>query len=406
VREAVDPEERHSGSVVPSQPVKETHITPSAVEGKRVHIGRRYENVTGHRRIDPRESFASGSRGVSMETRRALLVDAFTDEPLAGNVAGVVPDAAGLSEDRMAQIAAELGASETAFLVGPGDGDQGGDGGDGDGKGGGGDGDGRDTDGNESIGTDAADERVRYFTPTTEVDLCGHATIASYGALYADGAIDAGARTLRTNVGDLAVRISGEGTVWMRQNPPTVDVVDADTLDAERLGDALGVDPAALADIGADLPVAVASTGLPWLVVPVNFLQRLGEADPDSAAIERISDEFDVAGVYAFTFDTLEAESTVHGRAFAPALGVQEDPVTGTASGAVAGYLSAVEAFDGEFPEELRFEQGHFIDRPGHVRARVDGDEVRVGGTAAISAEVDLRLPAEDADTSDEIIEA
>ncbi|WP_049982526.1 PhzF family phenazine biosynthesis protein [Halorubrum sp. BV1] len=328
-----------------------------------------------------------------METRRALLVDAFTDEPLTGNVAGVVPDASGLSDGRMAQIAAELGASETAFLVGSGD---------------------RRSDDNErngdesgeSDGSDTADEQVRYFTPATEVDLCGHATIASYGALYADGAVDAGERTLRTNVGDLAVRIGDDGTVWMRQKPPTVDVVGTETLDAERLGGALGVDPAALADIGADLPVAVASTGLPWLVVPVNFLQRLGEADPDSSAIKRISDEFDVAGVYAFTFDTLEAESTVHGRAFAPALGIEEDSVTGTASGAVAGYLRAVEAFDGDFPEELRFEQGHFLDRPGHVRARVDGDEVRVGGAATIAAEVELRLPAGDADSSDEILEA
>ncbi|WP_256403503.1 PhzF family phenazine biosynthesis protein [Halorubrum salinum] len=325
-----------------------------------------------------------------METRRALLVDAFTDEPLEGNVAGVVPGAAGMSDDRMARIAAELGASETAFLVGSGDR--------------GGDENGRKDD--DSDATDTANERVRYFTPTTEVDLCGHATIASYGALYADGAIDAGERTLRTNVGDLEIRIDDDGTVWMGQDSPTVDVVGAEALGADRLGDALGVDPAALADIGADLPVAVASTGLPWLVVPVNFLQRLGEADPDSAAIERISEEFDVAGVYAFTFDTLEAESTVHGRAFAPALGVEEDPVTGTASGAVAGYLRAAEAFDGEFPEELRFEQGHFLDRPGHVRARVDGDEVRVGGTAVTAAEVDLRLPADDGDGSDEILEA
>ncbi|MFD1571522.1 PhzF family phenazine biosynthesis protein [Halorubrum laminariae] len=328
-----------------------------------------------------------------METRRALLVDAFTEEPLTGNVAGIVPDAAGLSDDRMAQIAAELGASETAFLTPAtrdGDNDP-------------------EADGKAETADDPETdgERIRYFTPSTEVDLCGHATIASYAALYADGGIAAGERTLRTNVGDLSVRMDDDGTVWMRQNPPVVDIVDADRLGAKRLGEALGVDPAALTDIGADLPVAVASTGLPWLVVPVNFLQRLGEADPDAAAIESLSDEFDVAGVYAFTFDTLEAESTVHGRAFAPALGIDEDPVTGTASGAVAGYLRAVEVFDGEFPEELRFEQGHFLDRPGRVRVHLDGDEVSVGGTAAVSAEVDLRLPADDENDSDDgIIEA
>ncbi|GAA0554000.1 PhzF family phenazine biosynthesis protein [Halorubrum ejinorense] len=303
-----------------------------------------------------------------METRRALLVDAFAAEPLAGNVAGVVPDAEGLTDDQMGAIAAELGASETAFLTG-GDGD--------------------------------AADRIRYFSPTTEVDLCGHATIATYGALFAEGGVDGGERTLRTNVGDLSVAVDDDGTVWMRQQAPSVETVE---VDADRLGSALGIDPAALRDVGADLPVAVASTGLPFLVVPVNFLERLGEADPDDDAIERLSEEFDVAGVYAFTFDTLEGDSTLHGRAFVPALGVSEDPVTGTASGAVAGYLHRVDAFDGDVPAELRFEQGHFLDRPGIVRVDVESDGVRVGGRATVSLDGELRVPADEGD--DGIIEA
>lgn len=337
-----------------------------------------------------------------METRRATLVDAFTTEPLAGNVAGVVPNADGLAADQMQRLATELGASETAFrFTAAGE---------------------TDTDAAASTPTD----RLRYFTPTTEVDLCGHATIATYASLYADGDIDAGERTLRTNVGDLTVTVDDDGTVWMRQQPPTVSllpdatddtgstdadgsgVTDPDTreIDAERLGAALGIDPAALRDVGADLPIAVASTGLPWLVVPVNFLERLGEATPDTAALTAISEAYDVAGVYAFTFDTLEAESTLHGRAFAPAVGITEDPVTGTASGAMGGYLQAVEAFDGEFPDELRFEQGHFCDRPGYVRVRIgDTDEggVTIGGEGIVSLDGTIRLPAPD---DDEIIEA
>jgi len=302
-----------------------------------------------------------------METRRALLVDAFAAEPLAGNAAGVVPDAAGLSEGQMRAVAAELGASETAFLT-PGDGD--------------------------------ADDRLRYFSPATEVDLCGHATIATYGALFAEGAIDGGERTLNTNVGDLAVAVDDDGTVWMRQQAPTVEVVD---VDAGRLGAALGIDPAALRDVGADLPAAVASTGLPFLVVPVNFFERLGEADPDDEAIERLSAEFDAAGVYAFTFDALEGDSTLHGRAFVPSLGISEDPVTGTASGAVGGYLRHVDAFDGDEPDEMAFEQGHFLDRPGHVRVRVEEDGVRVGGRTTVALDGEVRVPNEE---SDGILEA
>jgi len=308
-----------------------------------------------------------------METRRALLVDAFAAEPLAGNAAGVLLDAEGLTDDQLAAVAAELGASETAFRT------------DGDGT----------TDAGETV-----DDRLRYFSPTTEVDLCGHATVATYGALFAEGAIGGGERTLRTNVGDFTVAVDDDGTVWMRQRAPTVEVVD---IDLDRLGAALGIDPAALRDVGADVPVAVASTGLPFLVVPVNFLERLGEADPDDGAVERLSEEFDVAGVYAFTFDALDGDSTLHGRAFVPSLGISEDPVTGTASGAVGGYLRHVDAFDGDEPDELRFEQGHFLDRPGYVRVRVEADGVRVGGRTAVALDGKVRIPDEE---DDEIIEA
>ena len=321
-----------------------------------------------------------------METRRALLVDAFAAEPLAGNVAGVVPDAEGLSADQMSAVAAELGASETAFLT---DADAAG-------------GDAPTADAltaDDAAADGAADDRLRYFSPTTEVDLCGHATIATYGALSAEGAIGGGERTVRTNVGDVAVAVD-DGTVWMRQRAPSVEVVD---VDLGRVADALGVDPAALRDVGADLPVAVASTGLPFLVVPVNFLERLGEADPDDAAVEALSEEFDVAGVYAFTFDALDADSTLHGRAFVPSLGIPEDPVTGTASGAVGGYLRHVDAFEGDEPDELRFEQGHFLDRPGHVRVRVESEGVRVGGRATVALDGEIRIPD---DEDDEIIEA
>jgi len=292
------------------------------------------------------------------DTRRTLLVDAFTDEPLTGNAAGVVPDAEGLSTAQMRAVARELSVSETAFLLPSGE----------------------------------ADRRVRYFTPTQEVDLCGHATVASHAHLFADGAIDAGSHSLETNVGVLDVEVGEGGTVWMTQNPPEVEPVD---LDYGRVGEALGIDPDALRDVGADLPPAYASTGLPFLVVPVNFLERLGDAEPEMAAVERLADDHGAAGVYAFTFDAVEADSTLHARMFAPGAGVPEDPVTGTASGAAGAYLHAVEAFD-DPPAEMRFEQGHFLDRPGTVSVRVDGDAVGVGGDAATALEGELAVPPAD----------
>jgi trans-2,3-dihydro-3-hydroxyanthranilate isomerase len=299
-----------------------------------------------------------------MDTRRALLVDAFTSEPLSGNAAGVVPDAEGLDGEQMQAMANELGASETAFL----------------------------------LPSDDADRKVRYFTPTQEVDLCGHATIASHGFLAEEGELGDEA-TLETNVGVLDIDIE-DGTVWMTQDTSDVERVD---LDYQRVADALGADPATLEDIGADLPLATATTGLPFLVVPVNFLEGVSNLDPDMSAVAELTDELGVTGVYAFTFDALDADSTLHGRMFAPAAGVDEDPVTGTASGAVGAYLREVRAFDGELPEEMTFEQGHFIDRPGTVRVRARADPVSVGGRAVTALDGSVVVPEFEAD---DIIEA
>ncbi|WP_435069233.1 PhzF family phenazine biosynthesis protein [Haloplanus sp. C73] len=300
-----------------------------------------------------------------METRRTLLIDAFADEPLAGNAAGIVPDATGLDAEQMLAIARELGASETAFLT----------------------------------DADDADRRVRYFTPKQEVDLCGHATIASLVHLHDEGALDAGEGRLRTNAGVLDVEVTDGGVAWMATDTPSVEVVD---VDYERVGSALGIDPAAMQDVGADLPAAVASVGLPFLVVPVNFLERLGEADPDMGAVAALADDYDATGVYAFTFDALDAASTLHARMWAPGAGVPEDPVTGTASGACGAYLHAVDAFD-DPPQSMRFEQGHFVDRPGLVRVEVDGDAVRVGGRAVTALDGSLVVPPAD---EDDILEA
>ncbi|MEM4780965.1 MAG: PhzF family phenazine biosynthesis protein [Halalkalicoccus sp.] len=297
-----------------------------------------------------------------METRTVpvAVVDAFTDEPLAGNAAGIVPDAEGLNDDQRQAIARELAVSETAFL-------------------------------SDSA---RADRRIRYFTPTTEVDLCGHATVASFAHLFEHGEIEAGTYSLETNVGVLDVEVRPNGTVRMEQDEPRIERVD---LAYETVAGALGIDPASLADVGADLPLAVASTGFPVLVVPVNFLERLGDADPDDRAVTELCEEVGAMGVYAFTFDTIASESTLHGRTFAPRAGISEDPVTGTASGATGAYLREFEAFGGEFPEEMVFEQGHFVERPGEVRVQVGGT-VRVGGRAVEALSGTLSVPERDGD--------
>src|SRR6056297_1630645 len=129
-----------------------------------------------------------------MQTRSMALVDAFTTDPLSGNAAGVVPDADGLSTEQCQAIARELAVSETAFL---------------------------------SPSTDA-DRQIRYFTPTQEVDLCGHATIAAHAVLHDEGQLSAGSHSLATAVGVLDIEIDEDGTVWMQQETPTVEQQEID----------------------------------------------------------------------------------------------------------------------------------------------------------------------------------
>lgn len=290
------------------------------------------------------------------ETRRVQLVDAFTEEPMTGNPAGVLTDATGLTDDQMAAVANELGASETAFVR----------------------------------RSEDADRRLRYFSPESEVDLCGHATVAAMSALYDRAQITADSYTVETNVGVLDVEVEPDGTVWFTQSEPEIRPVD---LDIGRVADALGLDEPALTEVGADLPLSYASTGLPFLMVPVSYFEQLSAVDPDPDAIAKLCESVDAQGLYAFTFDTLDSASTLHGRAFVPRLGIPEDPVTGTASGAVCAYLRHHGALDQ--PDPLVCEQGHFLDRPGRVLVRT-GHPPEAG-----SAESDSDGSDDDADESD-----
>ena len=124
------------------------------------------------------------------------------------------------------------------------------------------------------------------------------------------------------------------------------------------------------------------------VVTGVDLRRERGEREVE--ALDELASEHDAAGVYAFTFDALGADSTLHARCFVPGAGVPEDPVTGTASGACGAYLRHVGAFD-DLPDEMTFEQGHFVDQPGLVSVRV-GDEVRVGGRAVTTLDGSMAI--------------
>ncbi len=273
----------------------------------------------------------------STRGRSIWRVNAFTDRPFAGNPAGVVPQATGLDETQMLAIAAELNdVSETVYIFPPTSPD--------------------------------ADLRLRFFTTTTEVDLCGHATMAAMFTLAWSGQVGAstGSKGLRaeTAVGTLALGLEYvDGQLqWasMEQLAPE----HATAPGAAGAADVLGLPAEALA---RDLPVACASTGLWACFVPLASVEWLSRISIRPERIQSLwPDNDELSGVYAFA---LRDDGATQGRFFSPPrYGIFEDPVTGTACGALAAYLIEQGRLDQS--AELIAWQGVEMGRPGQVRVR------------------------------------
>lgn len=292
-------------------------------------------------------------------------LDAFTDRPFAGNPAAVVSQADGLTAEQMQAIAREMNLSETVFVQQATDPD--------------------------------ADLQIRWFTPTTEVDLCGHATIACFHALARGGLHglgDPGDHQLQvqTRSGTLPVRVEhgNDGTmVWFGLPRPQVRSC---RLDHESLAELLGVQPQAF---DPHLPLAEFYS---YAVIPIRNLATLQELRPDPHGLDRLARESGVWGFAPMTLDTVDPDSAMHIRFFAPSEGVPEDPVTGSAHGPMGVYLwrqGILQAEDGVV--RCVGEQGDGMGRAGRVsvRIRLDGEEVErveIGGKAVLVLEGNLEL--------------
>lgn len=269
--------------------------------------------------------------------REIWRVNAFTDRPFAGNPAGVVTDGEGLSGIQMQSIASELNdISETVFIL--------------------------------PANTSDADLKLRFFTSTTEVDLCGHATTAALFTLAWAGRISGQdeTRTIRaeTRVGvlELNLQFADGKLIWatMEQLAPEL----APAPGAARAAEVLGLSPGQLA---RDLEIGCCSTGIWVCYVPVADLLALAAIDIQPDLIPVLwPDNNELCGVYAFAF---RDGQTTQGRFFSPPqYGIFEDPVTGTASGGLGAFL--MDRGRIEPGTELTAHQGVEMGRPGWVRVR------------------------------------
>lgn len=233
-------------------------------------------------------------------------IDSFTKEKFKGNPAGVVVNADGLNEQQMQMIARELNNSETAFLFSP---------------------------------IDAScDGIIRYFTPTKEVPICGHATIAAMYAKALEEDLESCIFNIKTQVGILPfeiIRTEEDYQVVMTQGIFSLsDTLRADV--SNRIINALGLD---IEDLEKECPIQIASTGHSKVMVGINSREKLNQLTPNFNELAQLSKEIQCNGYFVFTFDSDNKDILTYGRMFAPAIGINEDPVTGNANGPLGGYL-------------------------------------------------------------------
>jgi PhzF family phenazine biosynthesis protein len=278
-------------------------------------------------------------------------IDAFADSPFGGNPAGVVTEAENLRDELKQKIAREMNLSETAFIS----------------------------------KSDKADFKVQFFTPAAEVDLCGHATIASFHALHEEGRLDQSKRVFyqETKAGVLPVElcsINGDQVYMMTQAVPRFEDLG---IGKDEIAAIFGVE---MDDI-MDLPILKVSTGIWWLVFGVKKLEKLMKMSPNMMAIKDFSRKHKLVGIIPFSMETMDPGCHYHIRAFAPYVGVDEDPVCGTCNGCVTSYIALQGLVPFKTEVDLVGEEGSEVKRPGKIYVHVEKKDgqvsvIKVGGTA------------------------
>lgn len=290
-------------------------------------------------------------------------IDSFTKEKFKGNPAGVVLYADNLNATQMQLIARELNNSETAFVSKSKD--------------------------NES------DYSVRYFTPTTEVPICGHATIAALYAKAQEDSLESCTIRIHTQVGILPIdieKIADDYRITMTQGAFSLSpILD----DAKSIIAALGLTDV---DLDGKCPIQIASTGHSKVMIGINSRQTLNDLQPDLSALAKLSAQIQCNGYFIFTFDTDDTEVLTYGRMFGPAIGIDEDPVTGNANGPLGGYLvqNNIVSHDNNY-FAFTAKQGEKINRLGSMKVQAtikDGipTVIRITGDAVTIFRTTLEL--------------
>jgi trans-2,3-dihydro-3-hydroxyanthranilate isomerase len=347
-----------------------------------------------------------------MPTYRFIQLDVFTREPFAGNPLAVFPEAEGLTDEEMMKIAREMNLSETVFVSKPNqeqsaDSNQ------------------QSVEPNEamdkshdvsrSAGSPAGNEsppdsskpevlrRLRIFTPAREIPFAGHPVVGTWSVLAREGVVPLpeggnGWTRIHHEVGigvlpvDIEFKDGAPLQVVMTQGKFEILGEIDDWQEQAEIARALG---RAREDLDETLPLQIITTGLSCLAIPIRSLADLSRCRVNAGLLAEIYTRLGATGCHVFTRETIEiGDSRAHARFFAPADNIPEDPATGSACGALGGYLVHHGASGAEAREErykFVIEQGDFIHRPSRINLEVKGkpgavEEVRVGGPSVVVA--------------------
>jgi PhzF family phenazine biosynthesis protein len=270
-------------------------------------------------------------------------IDAFTNKPFSGNPAGVTFDD-GLTSEEMQLIAKEMNLAETAFI----------------GK------------------SDKADYHLRWFTPAVEVELCGHATIASLHFLNVNKLLKEGQEiAFDTLSGILKCRFE-DGKYFMQV--PVYSMKEF-TGNKNEILSCLGIEKK---DVDRKVPFILTENG--YLYINIKSLKALHKLKPDYKTLKGLNEtkkEFGCAAVY--TIETIDKESLAHSRFFAPYYGIDEDPVTGSMNGPLMQVLIKAGFINDEGKDlNYTFEQGDVLGRRGRVGVKYSSTkkELYISGNA------------------------
>lgn len=295
-----------------------------------------------------------------MPRYRFYTLDVFTDIPFGGNPLAVVLDADTLSDERMQLIAAEFNLSETVFVL-------------------------------EPVRAGRNRKRVRIFTPRAELPFAGHPTIGTSYLLAALELLELDSAdalmVLEEGIGDVPVKVQGgvDGPRATQMSVPTLP--------------ARGPEPPPPVDLAAMLSLeegdllpghAGYSCGVPFLFLPVRNLAAIARIRLRTDLWEKSLSGWWAKSVFVFTTETVTKDAQLHARMFAPAMGIAEDPATGGAASALAGYLVHQDRRDGS--RRWLIEQGFEMGRRSLIELEADiaGGQitaVRVGGSSVLMSE-------------------